>query len=110
MWNLVKKRTFCKKLRPLKKKGQNVSFRELKDEKRRVDSPGYYASKILTNNNGPIKAAFCDTIWPPWPHFIKKTYFDFIIWNRLFPGATSGWLSLYIQPQKWILSLLKMMA
>ena len=41
LWNLVKKRTFCQKWRPLKKKGQNVSFRELKDEKGRVDSPGF---------------------------------------------------------------------
>ena len=47
MWNLVKKRTFCQKWRPLKKKGQNVSFRELKDEKVRVDSPA-------VKKNGPM--------------------------------------------------------
>ena len=39
LWNLVKKRTFGQKWCPLKKKGQNASFRELKDEKGRVDSP-----------------------------------------------------------------------
>ena len=39
MVNLVKKKTFCQKWRPLKKKGQNVSFKGLKNEKERVDSP-----------------------------------------------------------------------
>ena len=37
----VIKRTFCKKRGPFKKKGQNVPFRELKNEKGRVGSPVY---------------------------------------------------------------------
>ena len=43
----------CQKWRPLKKKGQNVSFRELKDEKGRVDSP---VRVTIDLKSGKIKA------------------------------------------------------
>ena len=65
LWNLVKKRTFCQKGRPLKKKGQNVSFTELKDKKGRIDSLDDVDRRNKTKKNKTNKTKQNKTISTP---------------------------------------------
>ena len=87
LWNLVKKRTFCQKGRPLKKKGQNVSFTELKDEKGRIDSLDDVDRQNKTKKNKTNKTKQNKTISTPWPFPIGWTFVQFLIYVQLLVGS-----------------------